>query len=170
LIRRTARLTVLAWLACLAAGCSHDSTTPAPPSAPDPNAQVTPTSDASGPIRISFLSANLAPGSTVTGCGSAIKGCEGRLRITLQLQPASSGPVLYTRVFLHSQRNLVACLWGETGAFSVQAGQTQTVEVTLDRSDACGTPETIASMDAIVEGPIQVASRQAWVLHYVFAP
>jgi hypothetical protein len=154
---------------CVAAGCGTESTGPSPPPL-DPNLQVTPTTDASGPIRISFVSANIAPGSTVTGCGPAISGCEGRLRITLQLQPPSDGPVLYVRIFLHSQRNGVACLWGESGAFTVQAAQSRLVEVPIDRSDACGTPETLVAMVGIVEGPVQIASRQVWTLRYVFAP
>lgn len=155
-------------LAGLAAFCGSPPAAPTP--TPDPNLQVTPTADASGPIRISFASASIPPGSTVTGCGPMIGGCEARLHIALQLAPPSDGPVLYVRIYLHSQRNGQACLWGQTDAFTVQAGQRKTVDVPIDRSDACTTPETLVSMDTIVEGPVQVASRQPFLLHYVFAP
>lgn len=64
----------------------------------------------------------------------------------------------------------MACLSGETDPFVVQAGTLRTVEIPIDRADGCGTPTTIATMAAVVEGPVQVASRQTWSLHYVFAP
>ena len=139
---------------------------PSPP--PDPNLQVTPI-DSTGPIRIAFVSANVAPGGTVTGCGSLIEGCTNTLRMTFQLAPPSDGAVLYMRIYLHAT-NLVACLSGETAPFVVQAGTLRTVEIPIDRADRCGTPTTIATMAAVVEGPVQVASRQTWSLHYVFAP
>jgi hypothetical protein len=63
-----------------------------------------------------------------------------------------------------------ACLWGESPPFAVQAGVPRTIEVSFDGADRCGTPTTIATMAAVVEGGIQVASRQTWSLHYVFAP
>ena len=162
--------TVSAVSGVLLAACGGN--TPATPSpAPDPRLQVTPTGDASGPIRISFLSANIQPGSTIGGCGATMSGCEGKLRVTLQLAPAFDGPVLYVRVYLHSQRNGVACLWGEAPGFTVAAGHTQTVEVPIDRSDSfCAPPEALVSMDGIVEGPVQIASRQVWTLYYVFTP
>jgi len=43
-------------------------------------------------------------------------------------------------------------------------------ELPLDRADRCGTPTTIVAMAAVVEGPIEVASRQTWSMHYEFAP
>jgi hypothetical protein len=47
------------------------------------------------------------------------------------------------------------------------------VTVVLDRTDLvdlCRTPLTMATMDAVLSGPIEVASRQAWVLSYQFDP
>jgi hypothetical protein len=155
------------WVLCLGLmlpGCSGQSTAPSPPDEPTP--QVTPI-DSTGPIRISFLSANITPGSVVAGCGGLIEGCEGKLRMTFRLDPLSDGPVLYTRVYLHAT-NLVACLWGETAPFSVQAGAPSVVEIPLNRADRCGTPTTVATMAVVVEGPAQVASRQTWSLRYVF--
>jgi hypothetical protein len=157
-------LLVFAMLA--AAGCGSAAVAPTP--APDPTSQVAPI-ESSGPIRITFVTANVLPGGVVTGCGSLVEGCTGRLRLTLRLEPPADGPVLYARIYLHAT-NLVACLWGESAPFTVRAGSAQTIDISIDRADRCGTPATIATMAAVVEGPIQVASRQTWSLHYVFAP
>jgi hypothetical protein len=147
-------------------GCGHTPTMPTP--TPDPTLQVTPI-DNTGPIRITFVSANIPPGSTVGGCSGVIEGCAGRLRMTFRLDPLSDGPVLYVRMFLHAT-NLEACLWGELAPFTVQAGAPLTIEVPTDRADRCGTPTTITTMAVVVEGPIQVSSRQTWSLRYTFAP
>jgi hypothetical protein len=147
-------------------GCGHTPTMPTP--TPDPTLQVTPI-DNTGPIRITFVTANIPPGSTVGGCGSVIEGCAGKLRMTFRLNPPSDGPVLFVRMFLHAT-NLQACLWGELAPFSVQAGAPITIELSADRPDRCGTPTTIATMAVVVEGPIQVSSRQTWSLRYTFAP
>jgi hypothetical protein len=146
--------------------CGNHTMTPSPRT--DPNLQVTPI-DSSGPIRISFVSANIPPGSTVAGCGNLIEGCASKLRVTLRLDPPTDGPVLYARIYLHAT-NLIACLWGETVPFAVQAGVPSTIEIPLDRAEGCGTPIAIATMAAVIEGPIQVASRQTWSLHYVSIP
>ena len=152
--------------ALLGAACGGSGTAPSSPT--DPTRQVTPV-ESSGPVRITFVSANLTPGSTVAGCGPLIAGCADRLRITLRLDPPSDGPVLYVRTYLHAT-SLIACLWGETGPMPVQAGTARIVEISLDRTDRCGTPTTIATMAAVVEGPIEVASRQTWSISYRFAP
>lgn len=147
-------------------GCGGQLAAPTP--VPDPTLQVTPI-ESTGPIRIAFVSANISPGGTVAGCGALIEGCAGRLRMMFLLNPPSDGPVLYVRVYLHAT-NLQACLWGEIAPFSVRAGAPLTIEIPADRADRCGTPTTIATMAVVVEGPIQVSSRQTWAVHYVFAP
>ena len=76
----------------------------------------------------------------------------------------------FVRVYLHSMRNGVACLFGQTAPFTVRGGQPVGVDVTLDQADACGTPESFATMDAVVGGPVQIDSRQAWSVRYTFAP
>ena len=85
------------------------------------------------------------------------------------VDPPSDGTALYARVYLHAT-NLVACLQGEVEPFTVQAGVPLTIAITADRADGCRTPTDIATMAFVVEGPIQVSSRQTWSLHYVFAP
>ena len=147
-------------------GCGRQPAEPTP--TPDPMLQVTPL-DSAGPIRIAFVNANIMPGSTVVGCGTRIEGCAGRLRMSFLLNPPSDGPVLYARVYLHAT-NLQACLWGEIPPFTVRAGTPLTIEIPTDRADNCITPSTIATMAVVVEGPVEVSSRQTWSLHYVFAP
>jgi hypothetical protein len=166
---RHERQPVSRWWLCvtiLLAACAGPGIAPSPP--PDPHLQVTAV-DSSGPVRITFVSANITPGSVVTGCGSLIEGCAGRLRMTFRLDPPSDGPVLYARVYLHAT-NLIACLWGETAPFAVQARLPTVMEIPLDRADRCGSPNTMATLAVVVEGPVQVASRQTWSLYYVFAP
>jgi hypothetical protein len=161
-------------LAGLLAGCGENPTTPhpspTPPASPtpDPATQVVPGAG-TGRIRIEFAGANIPPGSTVTGCGVLIEGCAGRLRMSFDLHPTSTGHALFMHVFLHAT-NQIACLTGETGAFDVEAGVVRRIEIPFDDADRCGVPLTIATMDAGVEGTIEVASRQQWALHYVFAP
>ncbi len=158
----------LATLGC-AVGC-NSQTTPMPPTAPtDPTTQVVP-AEGTGPVQIQFVRSTPPPGSTISGCGSTISGCRGRLTMTIRLTPSLDGPVLYVRFYLHSMRNGVACLIGQTAPFNVAANRPVDVDVLLDQADACGVPDTMATMDAIVEGPVQVASRQAWGVRYTFAP
>jgi hypothetical protein len=152
---------------CSACGDSTDHTGPTAPS--DPNANVI-AADRTGPIQIVFVSSTPPPGSTIMGCGSDISGCRGRLTMTLRLIPPQDGPVLYVRFYLHSMRNGMACLIGQTAPFAVVANRTVDIDVTLDQSDACEVPQTMSTMDAIVEGPAPVASRQAWGVRYVFTP
>ena len=140
----------------------------APSPTPDPATQVIP-AEATGPVRIVFAGASIAPGSTVSGCGSSIEGCRGRLRVFLDLHPPSSGHALYARVFLHATSQ-IACLLGQTGAFELEAGVPKRIEVVLDNADRCATPVTFATMAGVVEGTVEVASRQTWTVHYVFAP
>jgi hypothetical protein len=63
-----------------------------------------------------------------------------------------------------------ACLSGETGGFPLRAGEAQTIEVAFDRSDACATPFEAAHLAVVVEGTVEVASRQEWSVRYSFQP
>jgi hypothetical protein len=51
-------------------------------------------------------------------------------------------------------------MWGESAPFPVQAGSARLIEIPLTVPIGCGTPTTIATMAAVVEGPIEVASRR----------
>jgi hypothetical protein len=164
---RSRRSRVASALAIVATAACQGS--PAAPAPNDPNRTVT-ALDGTGPVRIAFVSANVPPGGAIVGCGPLIEGCAGRLRIVVELTPSADGPVLYVRTYLHSMRNGMACLTGTTGPFGLQAGVRTTIEVALDAADRCGMPDEMATMDTIVEGPVQVASRQAWSIHYMFAP
>ena len=157
-------MSLLAMLTIVA--CGGNPVAPAPP--PDRSTQVMP-GESTGPVRITFVAGNIAPGTIIDGCGTLIEGCAGRLRVTLRLEPPADGVALYARIYLHAT-NLVACLSGEIGSFVLRAGVAQTIDIVLDRADRCGTPTTIATMAAVVEGPTQGASRQTWAVRYVFAP
>lgn len=153
-------------VACALAGCDGDGgtpTTPTPMPSPVPVA-----TGRSGPVEIVFVDATPAPGSTVTGCGTRISGCVNRLSMRFTLRAQEAGPVLGVRVFLHAT-NMIACLTATSGPFALARGETREVAVVFDQSDDCGVPLTIANMAFVVEGPIQVSSRQTWSLAYAFA-
>lgn len=162
---RTRPLAVAVTLAL--AGCDGDGGTPTTPTPmPSPGPVVT---SRSGPVEIAFVDATPGPGSTVTGCGTRISGCVNRLSMRFNLRAQEAGPVLGVRVFLHAT-NMVACLTATTGPFALARGETREVAVVFDQSDDCLVPLTIANMAFVVEGPIQVSSRQTWALAYTFAP
>jgi hypothetical protein len=166
-------------LACalLLAGlaCSSDSSpvqpplpapTPSPTPAPPPGVTIGP---ATGPTQIFFSAAQPPPGATFTGCGADMRGCEGRLRLRFVLRPSGSGHVLRFTVFLHDTR-MQACLFHSTQPFDLRAGTETGIDLVLDGSDACRMPATIATMAAVVEGTVEVASRQEWGVTYTFQP
>jgi hypothetical protein len=55
-------------------GCGGQPAGPSRP--PDPALPVP--IDSQGPVRITFVAATIAPGSTITGCGPLIEGCADR--------------------------------------------------------------------------------------------
>lgn len=122
-----------------------------------------------GPTQILFSTSQPPPGAIFTGCGPDISGCEGRLRLRFLLRPSRSGHALRFTAFLHDT-NLRACLFASTGAFDLNAGQDTAVDMILIDSDRCATPTTIATMAAVVEGTVEVASRQEWGVGYRFQP
>jgi hypothetical protein len=149
------------------AGCSGTSG-PAAPSGPTTSTPL-PT-EQSGPVAITFVGATPPPGSTVTGCGTSVRGCESRLSMRFSLRAQAPGPVLGVRVFLHAT-NLLACLQATHGPFELAAGETREVSVTFDHADdRCPIPLDIINMALVVEGPGQVASRQTWSVTYTFVP
>jgi hypothetical protein len=149
----------------LLCGCGGDNPvepqpTPAPSAIPGAG---------TGPTEIVFVSAEPAVGSTLSGCGATADGCAGRIRMRFSLRPTRSGPALSFSAFLHSDR-LQACLLAALPGFQLQAGVATTVDVVFDRSDRCATPVTIRNMAAVVEGTVDVASRQEWALGYTLLP
>jgi hypothetical protein len=169
---KSARCFVLL-LATLGAACGEDGMAPLPPgSVPSPPASppaVVP-GPAFGPTRITFAGADPPPGAPVAGCGAFIGGCAGRVTIGLGLQSPSGGSVLYVRVFLHDGATLRACLIGQTGPLTLRPGVVERVDVVLDEADDCRTPTDIRTMAAVVEGTVEVASRQEWGIRYAFLP
>jgi hypothetical protein len=152
------------WTLAACDGKGAAPTSPAPMPSPGPVA-----TGHTGPVSIVFLEATPPPGSTVTGCGATIAGCRNRVSMRFSLRAQEAGQVLGVRVFLHAT-NMIACLTASTGPFALARGETREVAVVFDQPDNCGVPTDIANMALVVEGPIEVSSRQTWSLVYAFAP
>jgi hypothetical protein len=158
-------LVILA-LACGDGGGTKPSPTVTPSPTPEPGVIR---GLSSGPTRITFVGADPPPGAAVPGCGASAEGCRRRVRIRLALQSPVGGPVLYVRVFLHDT-GLRACLLGQTGSQVLRPGQAEELEVLLDEAGDCRTPADIRTMAAVVEGTVEVASRQEWGIRYTLMP
>ncbi len=89
--------------------------------------------------------------------------------MTFRLTPTGTGPILWFRVFLHATSKR-ACFIATGGPMALRAGEARVVEVVFTEYDACATPVDIATMAAVVEGTVEVSSRQEWALHYSFTP
>ncbi len=146
--------------------CDHP-TAPTPVTA-DPNAPVP--GPHTGLVAIDYTGANVAPGSTIAGCGPTLSGCAGRLRLSFRLRSASAGPVLFTAATLHGV-NKVACLSASGGAFSIGANAVVPLDLVFDQVNAqCGLPFEVTDMAVVVEGTIEVESRQEFTVRYRFSP
>lgn len=165
-------------LACtlLLAGLACNDDSPVQPPLPTPTPSPTPSAPpgvaigpGTGPTQIFFSASQPPPGAIFTGCGDDMTGCEGRLRLRFLLRPSRSGHALYFKVFLHDTR-LQACLSSTTGPFELRAGDDTAIDLVLDDSDRCRMPATIATLAAVVEGTVEVASRQEWSVAYTFQP
>jgi hypothetical protein len=165
-VRRCWLLALAVAVALTLAGCRdrHGPVSPSPGPGPQPVLI-----EQSGPVEIVFLDATPPPGSTVSGCGTRIEGCENRVVMRFQLRAQEAGSVLGVRAFLHAT-NLVACLLATSGPFALGRGETREISIVFDRSDDCGVPLTVATMAFVVEGPMETASRRAWTVTYNFVP
>jgi hypothetical protein len=118
-----------------------------------------------GPTEIAFVSAEPAPGSTISGCGRDASGCSGRVRMRFRLLSASGGPILDAIGFLHAT-NMLACYRGSTGPLDLQAGVPKEILIVF----ACGMPATIANMKVVLSAPVQTDGRQEWAIRYELRP
>jgi len=145
-------------------------TTPAPGFSPTPSSEVV-VGPHTGPTEITFLAADPAPGSTITGCGANAGGCSGRVRMRFRLLSASGGPVLDAIGFLHATTKL-ACYRGSTGPLELRPGVPAEVVIVFDQPDAaaCAMPATIANMKVVLNAPIQTDGLQEWAIWYEFRP
>ena len=143
-------------------------TAPGPLPAPaDPNR---PTVGAhTGAVAIEYVSANVEPGSTIAGCGAALAGCAGRLRLSFRLRSVNAGPVLGTSATLHGV-NKIACLSAAGAGFSLAANATPIIEVVFDQvNPGCVLPFESLDLGVNVEGTVEVSSRQAFGIRYRFS-
>ncbi len=135
-----------------------------------PNPSAVPPGAHSGLTEITFLAANPAPGSTLTGCQPDASGCDGRIRMRFRLLNPTGGPVLDAIGFLHGS-NKLACWRGTTGPFRLEAGAATEVLIVFDqREPLCAAPSEIANMKLVVEGTVEVASLQEWAVRYDLRP
>jgi hypothetical protein len=77
-----------------------------------------------------------------------------------------AGTALYVRRCLHAT-NLLACLSAGTAPLQLVRGDQQIVLV-FERTGDCTVPLTVERLAVVVEGPVEVASRQEWSLSYTF--
>jgi hypothetical protein len=164
-------------VALVALGCGDGTPTEAPtpvpatpvPGSPYPSSQVV-VGAHTGPTEITFLAAEPAPGSMITGCGANASGCSGRVRMRFRLLSASGGPVLDAIGFLHAT-NKLACYRGSTGPFELHAGVPAEVLIVFDQPDAaCTMPATIANMKVVLSAPVQTDGLQEWAIAYELRP
>jgi hypothetical protein len=163
---------LLAALACGGEGpVGPGPIAPTPSPSPSGLPGVTP-GRATGPTVIALVAAEPSAGATIQGCGSEVAGCAGRLRMTFRLVPSGTGSVLRCVGFLHAA-DKTACLQGRADGFTLRAGEPQDVDVVFDvaaQSERCHTPLDTTDLAFVVEGTIEVASRQEWAVHYLLAP
>lgn len=174
-MRLSIRGTSAALLLGALASCSPSQAT-AP--APVPSATASPppsgvrVGSSSGPTTIAYLSAAPEPGATLSGCGDHGEGCAGRIRIAFRLTPTRTGSVLFVVGFLHAA-DKTACLEGRLGGFELRAGEPRTVEVAfgpVGDAGRCRTALDLTDLALVVEGTVEVASRQEWSLRYRLDP
>jgi hypothetical protein len=106
----------------------------------------------------------------VVACNETVAACAGWIRVRLRLSPQRAGPSLWTEVTMHAT-NKIACFRGRVPGLMLEAGHPEIVDVVLDQVDpACGLPLTVTHMAAVVEGVVEVASRQEWSIAYELRP
>ena len=148
---------------------------PAPsPQDPEPTAlstEVVPTVT-EGPITITFLDADPPPGTTLSGCGEAVAGCQGRIRARVRVETATSGFVVDVSAALFGTESPIACLNSRNvaGNFELRTGEPRVFEFVFDGSDGCPTPEKIRAMNVIVSGDVNASGRQGWLIEYGLEP
>jgi hypothetical protein len=169
-VHRHSRCVARWLLALVAIGCGRSPASPPPlpsPSSSSPSAIVP--GAHSGPTAIDFVEATPPPGSVVA-CNATVAACAGRIRVRLRLSPQLTGPSLWIEVTMHAT-NQIACFRGRLPGPMLEAGNPEIVDVVLDQVDpACGLPLSITHMAAVVEGVVEVASRQEWSIAYELRP
>jgi predicted small secreted protein len=148
--------------------CS-DETPVAPPIVPTPTPAAVSPGDASGAIAIAYTGSNILPGSTVSGCGSDISGCRGRMWMSFRLTPSVTGTSSVIRLVFQTATK-GGCLSGTLPAPTFVAGQAQNVVITLDGSVGCPVPAVFTHMWMNIEGPVGLTARQEWGVSYRFEP
>ena len=162
---------IIVLVAALGLASCSDDTPVAPPIVPTPAPTPTPAAvspgDSSGDISIAYTGSNVLPGSTVSGCGSDISGCTGRMWMSFRLTPRVTGSADVIRLVFQSATK-GGCLSGRILSQSFVAGQQQNIVVTLDESVGCTVPSVISHMWMNIEGSVGMSARQEWGVDYRF--
>ena len=168
-VRGRSRRADLLLVALVAVACGRGPASPPLPS-PSPSSPAAVVAGAhTGPTAIVFVEAMPPPGSVVA-CNATVAACAGRIRVRLRLSPQLAGPSLWTELTMHAT-NQVACFRGRVPGLMLEAGRSEIVDVVLDQVDpTCVLPLTVTHMAAVVEGVVQVASRQEWSIAYEVRP
>ena len=134
---------------------------------PDPSKTVVPTAG-SGPGKLTYVNSEPPPGTTISGCGEVVGGCQERLKIVFNLR---------SDVDLRSQRLHVsfitqtdAVLECFSTGFDLQAGETFAIEVSCPSSPG-GAPTPFKAATITVEtGTSAERIEQTWKASYTFLP
>ena len=164
-------ITIVALL--MAGACGEDSpptASPTPTPSPGLSTEVVP-GEHIGTTEITFLSAEPAPGSTLTGCGSSVSGCSGRVQMRFRFLAPGGAAVSNAIGYLHAT-NKSACFAGSTGALELQAGVPADVVITFGQpdDDGCDIPATIANMKVVLSAGVDGSALQEWGVQYEFLP
>lgn len=164
-------ITVAALVIVGACGGDESPTgSPTPTPSPGLSTKVVP-GEHTGTTEITFLSAEPPPGATLTGCGSSVSGCSGRVLMRFRFLAAGGATVSNAIGYLHAT-NKRACFAGSTGALELQPGVPTDAVIAFDQpdDDGCDIPATIANMKVVLSAGVDGAALQEWGVEYEFLP
>jgi hypothetical protein len=166
-------LAVPAFLFLVACGSEQQSCdyggpyTPDPPPPRDPRTLAVPTRG-SGPGRITFTNSSPVPGSTIGGCGPALEGCAGRLKLVFGLR--ADVPLVAQRLRLAFYAEDQAHLECASSVFDLEPGQAFAVEVACPAASPSATLPLRVAVLIAETGSGAARIEQAWNVPFVFAP
>jgi hypothetical protein len=148
-------------LATLCAVACHDSI----PTTPDVSAGA-----AQGPTTIEFVRASPEPGSTVTGCGSSVRGCAGQLTVWVRMLNQVGGSVDSITASLHGQSK-IACLLATAPPVTLRVNSYSEVLLRFtvaDSNQLCATPWNAVNLAVVSNGTISTLGRREFAVRYRF--
>ena len=133
----------------------------------DPRTVVVPTSS-SGPGKFTFVNSDPRPGSTISGCGETVGGCQDRLKIVFALRPEVDLRSHRLHVWISSERQgEIECF--STG-FDLGAGETFEIHVSCPSSPRGPATPLLATTMTVETGAGEARIEQRWNVTYEFLP